>query len=374
MANNNKDSALLQLVNDNNNLECLVKALNKKPIETLYLIPYISLHCVEALKVLEKYNIKINSIYNTIYNEKKLRVKLKCFEDSYKKSEKIIINCNHIQDYIFKSKLKLKFLGKMNLYYNIGCYIVDGNIIGNTQYAYYIFQDSKILKKSNLELQNIEYEVIPSELYNYGAHCGYIISAIRELIKKMANQEKRKNIKFKDYKIYYKDFNTNILFKNEKCKYINIFLLHILSNVNFSYYVLQKYENNDNGFWLKTYYITYYYAITKIKKLESYLINNNIKIKKITNIFRIIKDIDKEINSDFRSCMMHFEFEKPSEENSLIKEEYLDYSKKLFGLVESLFNGLSYDKLKEKVLNNLFILSKEIDAYLNISITGCKEL
>lgn len=71
---------------------------------------------------------------------------------------------------------------------------------------------------------------------------------------------------------------------------------------------------------------------------------------------------------------MHFEFEKPSEEKCLIKEENLNYSKKLFGLVESLFNGLSYDKLKEKVLNNLFILSKEIDAYLNINIKGCKEL
>lgn len=206
-------------------------------------------------------------------------MKLKCFEDSYKKSEKIIINCNYIQDYIFKSKLKLKFLAKMNLYYNIGCYIVDDNIIGNTQYAYYIFQDSKLLKKSNLELQNIEYEAIPSELYNYGAHCGYIISVIRELIKK-TNQEKKESIKFEDYKIYYKDFNTNTLFKNKEYKYINIFLLHILSNVNFSYYVLQKYENNDNGFWLKIYYITYYYAITKIKRLESHLINNNIKIKK----------------------------------------------------------------------------------------------
>jgi len=172
----------------------------------------------------------------------------------------------------------------------------------------------------------------------------------------------------------YKDFNTNRLFKNSEYKFINIFLLHILSNINFTYYVLQKYEDNGRESWLKIYYITYYYAIIRIQDLERYLKNSNITILKIDNIFSCTKKICQEINGDFRSCMMPFEFKKPKQGKILINSEYLDYSTNLFGLVESLFNGVSYYNFKRIILNNLHTLLVELNDYLNIDISNLKEL
>ena len=306
------------------------------------------------------------------FNEKKIRVKLKCFEDKFTKSEQIIKKCDWLQDYCFRNKIKCDLIKKMNLYYNLGCYIVDGKIIGNTQYGYYIFQDSKLLRTKEVKLYNEEFKIIPKELKNYGAHCGNLVLIINEMCKKITGKDFSSEVVNFNHNIYYKDFNTSKLFKKDKT--IKLYFLHILSNINYVYYLLRSYETKDTGWWLRIYYITYYYSVVRIKSVKEDIIRRKQNKKYLNSLFTIVDKVDMEINSEFRSCMMHYKFINPKNGNILIKEKYFDPQKNLFGLVESLFNGMTYTELKLKILQNLKIISDELEKILDIDLKHSKKL
>lgn len=157
---NNKQLSILQMCYDSNELINLMRKLKHDSISSIFLVPYYSLFCIESLGTLKNYGFDISSDYNCPYNQKNIRAKLKCFEEKYNKSINIVRNCDFIQDYIFKNKLKCTLLKEHNMYYNIGIFIYNNKIIGNSQYAYYIFQDSKSLKKSNLLLNDFQFKLI----------------------------------------------------------------------------------------------------------------------------------------------------------------------------------------------------------------------
>ena len=371
--NNNTDLALLQVFYDSKNLKNLLKTINNDPIISLFIVPYYSLFCAEAPKVLSKFNIKLPSSFKSIYSENDIRIKLKIFEDKYKKSEDIIKKCDYIQDFIFKNKLLFKSFSYLNLYYNIGVYIIDDKIIGNTQYAYYIFQDSKLLKLSNDDLLRTEFELIPKEIKEYGAYCSEMINIISYIGDKFTVKVKNNNNPIR-LKIKYKNLNTNTLFKNTNYKYINLYILHILCNLNYVYYVVQKIDKNEYGLFMRIYYITYYYSIAKLENLKNYITSNNINSNELDTIFEFLPSISSFKDSEFRSCMMHYEFNNPNKINKNIKKEYLNYNKLLFGLVESIFDGITYEELKNSVLNYINSLATVLEKYLKIDISKSTDI
>ena len=363
---NNKQLSILQMCYDSNELISLMRNLKHDSISSIFLVPYYSLFCIESLSILSNYGIDITSSFNCPYNQKTIRAKLKCFEEKYNKSINIVRNCDFIQDYIFKNKLKCTLPKKLNMYYNIGIFIYNNKIIGNSQYSYYIFQDSKALKKSKLSLNDLQFELIPSELKEYGAYCGNIISKINIITNEVFKLKPNFDNNSLKPNICFKDLNTNKIFKKEtKTEYL--YLLHILSNINYVYYVLKLYEE-DNGWWIKLYYITYYYSLRRILNLTSYLKNNNIKLDKIEILEDLYDNTNKYINPDFRSCVMHYDF------YNHINKKYFDVNKPLFGLIESSFNGINYDNFKNEILTFIKQISDTLEKYLNIDISNNKPL
>ena len=365
--------SIMQIFYDDVTLLNLLNALiTKSPIEILYLVPFLSLFCVESVNFFAEQKINIKTNFNSEFNEKKIRIKLKCFENKFSQSEKIVKNCDLLQDSFFRNKIKCNLIKKLNLYYNLGCYIVDGKIIGNTQYAYYIFQDSKLLRKKGVGLEDGQFDIIPKELKNYGAHCGNLILIINKLCKILTKEDYFNQVSQYNHNIYYKDFNTNKLFKRDKT--LKLYLLHILSNINYVYYVLRKYEARDTGWWLKIYYITYYYTIARIESVKEYIIMKKQSKSYLDSLFNIINKVSIEINPEFRNCMMHYKFINPNSGNILIEKKYFDIQIPLFGLVESTFNGVKYEELKLKILHNLKIISDELEKILNIDLNHSKKL
>ena len=363
----------MQIFYDDITLFELLKVLiTESSIESLYFVPFLSLFCVESVAVFDEQKIDVGIDYTSEFNEKKIRVKLKCFEDKFSKSKKIINNCDLLQDYFFRSKINCNFIKNLNLYYNLGCYIVNGKIIGNTQYGYYIFQDSKLLQTKHIDLHNKQFNVIPEEFKKYGDHCGNIVLKINKICKNIIGKDFTSNVSKFNHIIYYKDFNTNKLFQKDKT--IKLYFLHILSNVNYVYYLLRKYEGKDMGWWLKIYYITYYYSIIRIKSVRDYLLREKIAKKNLNSFFATIEKISTEINSKFRNCMMHYKFIDSKTGNILINENYFNYQKPLFGLVESIFDGMAYETFKSKILQNLKTISDELEKILNINLNNSKKL
>ena len=125
---------------------------------------------------------------------------------------------------------------------------------------------------------------------------------------------------------------------------------------------------------MKIYYITYYYAIGRIESIKEYISTQKQSKSYLNSLFNITNKVSTEINRNFRSCMMHYKFINPNSGDILIEEKYFDIQIPLFGLVESMFDGMTYEELKLKILHNLKIISDELEIILNIDLNHSKKL
>lgn len=105
--------SIMQIFYDDDTLLNLLNNLiTKSPIEILYLVPFLSLFCVESVNFFAELKINIKTNFNSDFNEKKIRIKLKCFEDKFLQSEKIVKNCDLLQDSFFRNKIKCNLIKK----------------------------------------------------------------------------------------------------------------------------------------------------------------------------------------------------------------------------------------------------------------------
>lgn len=375
-----KDFAFLQIVYDLNMIIELLNTLKGNGIVSIEIIPFISLFCWETIEIFKKYNIQFEIPKSDTFSLQDIRLKTKLFENKYSKAKKMVLNCDYLQDYIFKNRLTFKFMRDLNIHYNLGIFTDKyGNIVGNSQYGYYIFQDNKLLKKKIIDAENtdnvkdLKYDFTPKEYFEYGEFCGTIIAKISNLFENFNISTELNEI---NIKLFYKDFNTNRhlkkLYKDEDGKALTLYLIHILSTINFVLRVLRKYEKTDRGWWLRIYYITYYYAWQSLNDIKNHLSMNKMLDYKMSIFYSIIDIGNKElINSEFRNCMMHYDLINKNNK-FLIQDKYLNFNTPLFGLTESCFNGIEYDKLKNKILDKLNILSIGIQNLINLDIKNPK--
>ena len=174
------------------------------------------------------------------------------------------------------------------------------------------------------------------------------------------------------------DYNTNrksaLLPQGENGKAIFLYLLHTLSTMNFLLYVLNDYEKDDYGWWLKINYVVYYYSIHKLTDLHEHFVQNKLMTQ---NISDYLNEIDvknaKFMNSTFRNCMMHPSLADKNG-NSIISSSKLDRQKPLFGLVETCFNGIGYKDLKDSVILEMKRISNILSQWLEIQSLSIKPL
>lgn len=373
-----RDFAFLQIGYDSKMIISLLNQLKNNPIESLEIIPFISLFCWETIELFKKYNIDFEMPQSTTFSLQDIRLKTKLFENEYSKAKKMILNCDYLQDYIFKHKLKFGFMQNWNIHYNLGIFVDNyGNIVGNSQYGYYIFQDNKLLKKKIIDIKNLKniknfnYDFKPETYLQYGEFCGRIIAKINNMFKDFEVDIEVNEI---HNNLFYKDINTNrhlkTFYKDGEGKALTLYLLHIVSTINFVINILRKYEKIDNGWWLRIYYITYYYSLQRLENIKNHIIMNGILDNKMKTFYSAVNIDDKElINAEFRNCMMHYDFIDKNNK-FLIKDEYLNIQVPLFGLVESCFNGMKYNELKNKIIDKLNLLSTEIQKLLDLDLSN----
>ena len=62
---------------------------------------------------------------NKTFSLQDIRLKTKLFENKYSKAKKMILNCDYLQDYIFKHQLKFKFMYDWDIHYNLGICLLN---------------------------------------------------------------------------------------------------------------------------------------------------------------------------------------------------------------------------------------------------------
>lgn len=375
--------SLLQIKYDCETVYGLSKSLQQDGVTGFRIIPYFTLTAATILEMLSSKEIKIEIPYSA--RIKDIRMKLKIFEDGYSKSKRMLLAIDYLQNEIFKNQLTFSFMKNWNIHYNLGIYTnKDKKVIGNTQYNYYLLQDNRFLKKNVNEIATA-YKISPNnfkldehvgkECYQYAYTCGQFINSVRSGLKNFDTPvtiNSNKNIA----NFYYADYNTNrksaLLPQGENGKATFLYLLHTLSTMNFLLYVLNDYEKDDYGWWLKINYIVYYYSIHKLTDLHEHFVQNKLMTQ---NISDYLNEIDiknaKFMNSTFRNCMMHSSLADKNG-NIIISSSNLDRKKPLFGLVETCFDGMSYKDLKDSVILEMKRISEILSQWLETQSLSIK--
>ena len=336
----------------------------------MQMIPYTALLCYEAMDYLKKHDPSIEIKQTSRYSIKDIRQKAKFFDLSVNKLIQSINNVDAMQNEYFVNLMKYPQLGYWNLHTNLGIYYDDNkHIVGNTHYAYYIFQDEKSVSKPQVEMYDLELE--RKELQAFGYDLGGIIGSISSALSETSDFMESDVIP-KGTEYPYQDFNTNrcITNGNDKYKSIRLFLLHTLSSIGFVLYCLKKKIIRDTGLLLRLEYITYHYVLIRIGGILKYCISNNGGVSDC-NLIKMLQSIDCSNsnglrNTDFRNCMMHFEL-KDKVGNSHISEKKFNLAIPFCGLVETIFN-LSYTDYQALIEKELACVYDVINDYLGFNL------
>ena len=369
MVTKEKYYQLLSATQIKQDCETLISLSNvlSQPILALSFLPFYALFADEIQNTIgdkgEKFVIRNDSPFDI----SEVRAKLKLFgNEKINKSKKRILSADFIQNEVFKNNLRLSYTKYMNIHYNLGIFYLNRRIIGNTQYFYYMFQERNFNGR--------EYK--KEEIKRFGQSLGTVIGSVSDGLKDFL-PDYNVIVKNEKYNIKYKDFNTN---KNSFSslsvygKETVLLLLHILSAVNFIRFILENELPEDNSYLFKVKYITMYYALGSIKKVLNYYSLYNIVLEPIFSVTleEMLFNSEVLLNSDFRSCMMHYKFINKG--NYLIKDEYLNYDIPFYGLIQTFFNAMNFSDFNKMITDKIIHISDSIDNLLRISNDDLKEL
>lgn len=372
--------SLRQIIYDCQTIAGLVPFIRANNFLALGINPYLTLAAYDVMEILFK-DVKDQIPYS--HDIEDVRMKLKFFEDGYSKSKNMIQNIDCLQDEIFKNMITMPSLRDLNIHSNISIYTnIEKKVIGNTQYFYYLLRDNRLLKNDLKDVIN-EYTSKPDDFsFNkevedkcreYAFTCTRIIKNACEwfvnIIPPIEVKSKANNID-----LYSLDCNTNCdFFSDVKTdKEMKLYLLHLLSTINFLLYVLNGYEQDDYGWWLKINYITYYYSIHRLTNLQNHYIQNKLLTPEISSFFDELNlNNAPNMSVEFRNYTMHSKFGVKNGQYT-IPNSYLDETKPLFGFVETCFDGRNYNEVKSSVMKELHRLSDIIAKWLDTQSLNIK--
>ena len=302
-------------------------ATQLKPELQIQLTPYTALFCYEVLDYLNKHGRQIELAPSSRYSIKQIRQKAKFFDLSINKLLQSVENVDELQNNYFITVMRYPQLGSWNVHDNLGIfYDKQGNIVSNSHYAFYVFQDEKAISRPHdtMSGQNIDGEEVKSFAYDMGRIIGSISSALSCISDFVVSDVTPQSII-----LFNQDFNTNRCIGAENLKYktIRLFLLHVLSSIGFILYALKAAIIRETGLLVRFEYISYHYALLRLDGLLKFCAENSSAIND-AKLIRMLSNIDFTNSdnlrkTDFRNCMMHFGL---TDKNGfpLISEEKID--------------------------------------------------
>lgn len=327
-----------------------------EPIFNMMIVSYLALFCCEAENC---FNIKLlNGKY--VQDITDIRNAIKIYGERFAKSSKKFLSADFSQDTTFKNQLRFSFMRNWNIHYNLGIYCdKNGKIIGNTQ-----------LIEDTLALRGLTTKQRKTKSFEMGQEIGSIIGKLFGVLY-IENLTSTITTCNNTPKLYSIDTNTNRkhnIFRTPYKKDINLNILNMLSTIGFVNNYISSLLPKDNLWLFRIRYIVTYYSLLGIEKIRNHLVNNydkeDILVQKSEKYISMRSSLFK---SDFRNCMMHYNLYKDGK--CAIKQEFLDSKKPFLGLVESCYNGKSFETLNLEVTE----FSKKLELLLQEHIFIKKE-
>ena len=364
--------SLAELTIIKRDFDLLKKIMLNLPHElAVQMVPYSALFCYEVSQYLNDHGQTVEFEQTGRYSIKDIRQKAKFFDLSINKLLQSVENVDELQNDYFVQLMKFPELGPWNIHTNLGIYYdAKRHIVGNTHYAYYVFQDEKMISQPKEAMSG--HELMGEEIKAFGYDMGRIIGSISDGLSQISDFMVA-DFDVSPLKLLSQDFNTNrcVTVGNDKYKIIRLFLLHVLSSIGFVLYVLKKSIIRDSGLLLRLEYITYHFALLRLDGISNYCKQNS-KVVNDTKLTELLGSIDytdvKRLRKpEFRNCMMHFGL-KAKDGSSLIDGTNVDLAKPFCGLIESQF-GKSYEEYQSNIEIELESIFDRISKYLSFDLS-----
>lgn len=332
------------------------------------IMPYCSLFCYEAITCFNKTIRRVDISKTSKYSVKEMRQKAKFFD--YKTTKKFfqsIESTDKLQNDFFIDQMIFPQLGILNIHDNLGVFFNDDKkIVGNSHFAYYLFQDDKMISKPKDLAKGCD--LIEEDIRSFGYDIGKILGAVSSSFS-ILNDIIKSDISADIVTVHSSDFNTNMCASLgvADTKIIHLFLLHVLTSVGFVLYILKRLVVEDTGLLLRIEYITYHYTIKRLNQTLEHC-RNHCQLSDDTKLIDMLNSIDyintnRLRDKDFRSCMMHFGLTNKNMV-PILKDDKINFGVPFCGLVESVFN-MTYSEYKAKIETELTKIYDAINDYLN---------
>jgi len=331
-------------------------------------LPYAALVCYEAINYMDKKGQHVEVEQTSKYSIREIRNKAKFFDLRFNQIMQSAFNIDALQHNDFAQQMRYPELANWNIHDNLGIFFDnDKNIIGNTQYSVWVFQDESTIKKPLSDMDG--FEVQNKEAYTLGFDLGRIANSISKGLSSVKDFL-LSDVNLKNMTIYANDFNTNRCWVDgiKKYKVIRLLLLHILSSIGFILNIVKKCIVRDSGLLLRLEYIIYHSTLKRLRQLNQYVLTHKHEItdEKIHIFLSAINfDADSLRNTSFGNCMRHYGL-TDEDTNALIHTEQINLALPLCGLVESHFNK-SYSEYKSEIEKELFVVYDHLNDYMGFN-------
>lgn len=344
---------------DGKTIAAYISKNNKNGVIILSLLPYLAVYCRSAQeffcqKIIEEdLDKQINDLRNG----------LKIYANRYNVGKKATLDADIRQNQIFNDKLRFSIMKTWNIHYNLGVYFdAYGHIIGDTQLSDYFLNitppHGQSMNKHAFEIGNM-----------LGEKMGIILRDMCGLSSLITN------LSILDCPKYgYRDFNTNRkndFFNNEIEKELNLIILHIVSTIGFVEHIVKPMLPNDNLWLFRIEYIVAHYAWSGLKRIKQHFDNNTLNsFSKSPDIVLMVNKGATLFPSVFRNCMMHYDLSHKG--IPAISNQHYNPAKQLYGLVESCFDGISYQELASELRNYMINLENCLLSWFYIDVKKIK--
>lgn len=366
--------SLLQIKNDMNSMiEILLKVSSKELSSIFHLnfMPFFSLILHESTVYIKTLNPEFEIPPSTSFSNEDVRLKTKMFDNSMSENFNIIRNIEYISKQDFKNKLVFKFTKN----YNIGFWFDNkGHLIGNTQLNYFNYIDKNIKKKSlEMIIESYDkkaFDSLGNKHYEYAFYLGKMSKLIYNSLESLKDCTV---VTFNDYDLHINEEDYNTYYDNfyfPKCeveRFLKLQLIHVLSQINSSIYLLNPIINSDGGFTTKIVYISCYYALRSIEKISNFILRKNQKFSFSNELDRIVKLKSNEIfKPEIRNYLMHYGF-VDKKGNTIIEMEDCNVDKVYFGVIEKHYGNKDYIEFKNVLMCILTEISSILEKELNVN-------
>lgn len=323
---------------------------------SLSLLPYCALFCVEVSNRFKEIGIPFEQSYKH-FDIEITRARLKLFNDKIGKAIKLVDKIYQDQDRTFREKLRFDWMRRLDLHCNLGITFYNKKVIANTY-----FLVSLLDKKDG-------HYVEPSgqEVYEFAEGIGQALKKVSDQF--IHIQRNKTNTLKNTIKVLYKDVNVNrnklFMIDGKESRELGILLLNVLGSICFTLYLIEDIVG-DNTWKLRAQYLAMYYAREMLARVSERTEDSKVSSK----IADCVANLHNIFIPCFRNCMMHYSF--AGKGNILIKEEFFDIEKSLYGLVESCFDGKNYKELSNEVKDNLIMMEGLLDSMSLIKCSGVK--